>query len=356
MYGYASNINGIKCTSNNCTIERVKTKFMTGIWVLGSSGNELNNINIDKCLFDYAEMGIYAQLSSFNLTNTDIFMSEDVESVYYHPLYAILINNSNLSNLNIKTNTLVNQTVELQEYYINDVFHIYNPTEETITYSENINISNINIKGHFNLLSQLYYNKSVFYNNIRGIFKRGLFSLRKNIQNVNVTNCDFTFDLTNTRMIDFTNEFNSTDNLKLSNCKFTFNNSCTQIVGSCNIEFINCRFIQTQTAQMVIPYGNSICDGYLRLINCYMDINNYSTFYLGSGEVLYKDCYFKNTYMNPSGDTGISATSKCKLINCYFEALRNIWDTQYQSKDLFFDVYGWDTYTSKQKHITSIPQ
>ena len=353
-YGYASNINAIKCSSNNCNIERIKTKFMTGIWVLGSSGNEIKNINIDKCLFDYAEMGVYGQLASFTLTNTNIFMSEDVQSIYYHPIYAIILNNCNFSNLNIKTNELVNQTVELTSYFINDVFHIYNPSAETDTFSQNINISNINIDGHFNILSQAYWNKSIKYNNIRGKFERGIFVLRKQIQEINVSNSNFSLNTTNTRVIDFTEEFNSSDSITFNNCEFVFNNNCSQIIGSCNITFKSCKFIRLATGGMTLPYDNSICDGYLNLIDCYFKLPSYSAFYLGTGSILYQNCYFENTYMAPTGDTGIDENSKCKVINCYFEALRNLWDTQYQSKDLFFSAYGWDTNTEKQKYITSI--
>ena len=164
--------------------------------------------------------------------------------------------------------------------------------------------------------------------------------LRKQIQNINISNCNFVLNTTNTRIIDFTQEFNSTDNMKFDNCIFTFNNNCSQVIGSCNIEFNNCKFIKNEGTGITLPYANSICNGYLKLINCYFKVPTYSAFYLGTGTILYQNCYFENEYMAPTADTNINENSKCKVINCYFEALRNLWNTQYQSKDLFFSAYG----------------
>ena len=358
--GYASNTCAVKINSSNCKIENIKTDFMTGVFMVGNSVNSMiDNINISNCYFNHAELAIFAQHASYCITDTCINMSTDVQSIYYHPFYCINIKNVIISDLNISTNDLVNPTDYITEYYINDVFHIFNPNSgksEFDTYvSNNIKISNINISGLFNTLSTIKYHSKVIYSNINGTFKNSLFTISKYYKNIQLNNSVIHMNSIKTRTIDCTSEFANDDSIELNNTKIIYENSHSQLFGSCNLNLNNCKLI-IPTGAVALPYNDSIANGYLRFNNCDFSISTISKLYLGLGEVEYKNCHFRNTYMASILDSTITEESKCKVINCHFDILRNLWNTQYQSENLFFTAYGYDSNTNKQKYISSIIQ
>lgn len=353
-YGYASNVKVAEVRSSNCIFERITGDFVSGIGIYHPT-DILTNIKIDKCYFNHCELGIFCERGEFNCTNSTFIQSTDVQSIYYHPFYIAFARNSNIDNIEIGNNALVYPNVDLTTYLLADIIHLYNSNDDYLNDSYNINISNINVRGEgFKKFCQARFIHDINFNNINASIQKYFLEIGNRFSNINFNNCNINnvnYD-GQARIVITTNNYNlsSTDNLRINNSKFTFTTSGSQYFDCCNVTLNNCTILAD--SNLTLPRNNSI-GGYLKVINCYISLNRLSNLYLGTGYVEYKNCYFDNTEVANYINSDIQNTLNIKVLNCYFNTLKNMFESEKMNSNVCYNVYGHNPDNDNYRTITN---
>ena len=340
-YGYGSNVKVAEVRSSNCTFERIKGDFISGIGIYHAT-NILTNIKIDKCYFNHCELGMFCERGEFNCTNSTFIQSTDVQSIYYHPFYLAFARNSNIDNIEVGVNALVHPNVNLTNYLLADIIHLWNASSSYENDSYNINISNINVRGEgFKKFCQARFIHDINFNNINASIQKYFLEIGNRFSNINFDNCNINnvnYD-GQARIVITTNDYNlsSTDNVRINNSKFTFTTSGSQYFDCCNITLNNCSILGN--TNVTLP-KNSTIEGYLKVNNCYITLNRLSNLYLGTGYVEYNNCYFDNLEAANYINSDITNTLNIKVLNCYFNQLKHMFESEKINSNVAYNVYG----------------
>lgn len=341
-YGYASNVKVAEVRSSDCTFERIKGDFVSGIGIYHST-DILTNIKIDKCYFNHCELGVFCERGEFNCTNSTFIQSTDVQSIYYHPFYLAFARNSNVDNIEIGNNALVHPNVNLTSYSLPDIIHLYNASDDYLDDSYNINISNINIRGEgFIKFCQARFVHDINFSNINGKIKRILIELGNRFKNVNFNNCNITTinPDSNARTVNVTSSYtlSSDDSLTINNTTFNYQTASSQYFHCCNVTLNNCKILGN--GNTALPVNKEGLAGYLKVNNCYIKINYLSTIYLGEGLVEFRDCFFDNESVSNYFNSSVNNTLNIKLLNCYFKTYKNVFESEKLNSNVCYNVYG----------------
>lgn len=354
-YGYASNVKVAEVRSSNCTFERIKGDFISGIGIYHAT-DILTNIKIDKCYFNHCELGMFCERGEFNCTNSTFIQSTDVQSIYYHPFYLAFARNSNIDNIEIGNNALVHPNANLTSYILPDIIHLYNARYNYENDSYNVNISNINVRGSgFYKFSQLRFAHDINFTNINASLQKFLIELGTRYKNIKFNNCNInTINPDNgarTVFIGASATLTNDDNIELNNCTFTYENNGSQYFMACNLTLNNCKIL-SPNSNVTLPVNNDLT-GYLKFNNCYIKLSRLMNLYIGSGLIEYNNCYFDNSDVNNYINSGIDAVLNVKVINCYIKTLKNMFETEKINSNTCFNVYGKNPDTGIYTSITN---